>query len=123
MTQFAYRYPRFMIDLPVDFIQPEGTLSGRSSDISSTGIKALFPRPLERNSRGRIVVSYAGRSIDLQARVVYSGSESSGLEFVCETPEQQDTISNLIDAVAECQHRGVVISMSSRCRVESGQFR
>ncbi len=123
MMSFAHRYPRFMVDLPVAFFQAEGMLSGRCSDISATGMRTLFPRVVERNSRGRIVVCHAGRSLDLEARVVYSGSESSGLEFVCDTPELQEVVSNFIAAVAESRQRGVLLSMSTRCRIESGEFR
>lgn len=111
MHQFAYRYPRFMIELPVDFIQEDQTLSGRCSDISAAGMKILFPHALEKNASGRIVFCFAGRSMDIPARVVYTGSQSSGLEFVRETDEQQKAVSELIDALSGGQQRGVLVVM------------
>ncbi len=121
MHQFAYRYPRFMIDLPVEFVQEDQTLSGRCSDISAAGMKILFPHALEKDASGRIVFSFAGRSMDIPARVVYTGSQSSGLEFVRETSEQQKAISELIDTLAGGQQRGVVIVMDRGWGDEVGE--
>ncbi|MGC9199495.1 MAG: PilZ domain-containing protein [Acidobacteriaceae bacterium] len=120
MYSFTYRHPRFMVDLPVDFIHAEQTVTGRCADISAAGIRIRFPHALERNLCGRLILRYAGRAIDLQARVVYTGSESSGLEFVCETSEQSEAVSELIDAVAGSQPRGVVLTMDRRWRMEAG---
>ncbi len=120
MYAFTYRHPRFMVDLPVDFIHAEGTVTGRCADISETGIKIRFPHALERNVCGKVLLRYAGRLIDMRARVVYTGSACSGLEFVCETSEQHEAVSELIDAVARSQPRGVVLTVDRRSRMEGG---
>ncbi len=99
MQRFAYRYPRFMVDLPASFSQSSKTMEGRCIDISAAGMKIVSSQPLEPNTYGVVSLSAKGQTIQINARVVYAGSVDSGVEFFCESQREQDSLDQLIESL------------------------
>jgi hypothetical protein len=109
--RFEYRHPRFPVDLSTQFTQADETLAGRCTDISTAGMKILLDRPLQPNSRCKVLLRYASHAIELNARVAYTGPVCSGVEFLCESPLEHHAIAQLVSNLANSCHRGSLVVM------------
>lgn len=81
VDSFIRRNQRFNIAIPVVFHAPEGSVRGRSIDISESGIFAAFERELELWLTGRLTGKFGDRDIDFGVRVARIEGRKAGLVF------------------------------------------
>jgi hypothetical protein len=96
MQRFEYRHPRFSVDLPAQFSIANETLAARCTDISVKGLRLHLLHAIAPGSRGTLTVRCQNQTIALNARVVRTSSEHSGLEFLCDSTAQQSSVAQLV---------------------------
>jgi PilZ domain len=96
MQRFEFRHPRFSVDLPVQFSIANEMLAGRCTEISTNGMRLELRHDVEPGCCGTVFLHYQNRTIKLNARVAYTASAQSGLEFLCDSTVERDAVAHLV---------------------------
>jgi hypothetical protein len=105
MRKFVYRAPRFPVDLLVQLTFEDLTVAARCREISKDGlVLEALKHPLP-NTSGKVAVNHKGMTIELEARVVRSESESDGLEFIYRSEAERKEMARFVASVAETKNR------------------
>jgi hypothetical protein len=100
MQKFDYRSPRFLVDLPVEFIVDRLTVRGRCKDISREGMRLEFWQPLPPNASGIVSLSYQNQTLEFNVRVAHAGPTHGGMEFVYKSESERSAVARLIASLA-----------------------
>jgi len=99
MRKFRFRAPRFPVDLPVSVMQDGATRPGRCLEISVEGMKVKLEDRFAPNSDGSVEIHIDELQMEIPFRVIYSESNTRGLEFAFETRKQKQAAASLVSAL------------------------
>ena len=105
------RWPRYKIDVPIRVIAPKGDkiaiVSGRGNELNEGGMEVFGGLELVIDEQVTIEFTppYTGRPIRVRARVRNRRGYTYGVEFLLETPEDNDNVA---------QFRGMLSALGSR---------
>lgn len=96
MQKFEYRIPRYVVDLPILFIQEDSSVSGRCHEISKEGMSVAFQEPVALRACGAIRLTHKDISIELRAQVAHSGGGRDGLKFLFDSDKDRAAVEKLV---------------------------
>jgi hypothetical protein len=96
MRKFAYRTPRYAVDLPVCFEVQDSSIPGRCLEIGGGGVRVELEQHVPPGTCGTLSIRYKDIAIDLSVRVAHSGSDFDGLKFHLESNADQSAVERLI---------------------------
>jgi len=94
---FQYRLSRQAVEFRVEFITEAGTAVGDCRNISPSGVRAQFNSQLVEGSSGRLVLYHANGVFEVGAVVKRVTEAETGLEFRCETPQEEQMLAELLE--------------------------
>ena len=104
VVAFAYRVPRFTIELPFEFVCEDVAIHGRTCNLSETGALVQLQAPVQVDDIGRAHFRLGSLAFSLQARVTHAEFPEIGLSFVLASqPERQ--LVRLLARLAARNHR------------------
>ena len=89
-ASYAYRVPRFAMDLPLEFFPeapPDGSpsehaITGRTTNLSETGALVQLQRPVRIGDAGRLDLRLGTLTISLGVKVKHAEFPETGFSFV-----------------------------------------
>ena len=100
MQRFQYRNPRFKVSVPLDiYLTPGIPLHGRCIDISAEGIGAELEQQIPIGRSFRLKLSVDGNSLNLEARVAYTGRKHCGMVFQFSSDKERTLVSKLLQHI------------------------
>ena len=111
MREFAYRTPRYLVDLPVCFKVQDSTIPGRCREIGEGGMRVKLTQHLPPGTCGTLSIRYRDISVDLSVRVTHSESGFDGLKFQFESYADRNAVARLIAYFSDCggQNRSALV--------------
>jgi hypothetical protein len=100
VQKFDYRYPRYRVDLPVEFTVDETTVMGRCTEISEEGMRLEVGEPLVSGACGTVSFSLEGKTLKLNVRVAHVESNHGGLVFLHGLPGERNTVAQFVALLA-----------------------
>jgi hypothetical protein len=94
--EFAYRTPRYTVDLPVHFEVQDSVIPGRCREIGDGGMKVKLTQPVPLKTRGTLSIRYKDIAVDLSVLVTYSESDVYGFKFHFESNADRKAVARLI---------------------------
>lgn len=101
---FAYRVPRFRLDLPVEFWVEGSPISGRTCDLSEKGVLVHLCQPVLPGTQGRVRLQIDSCCIELAAEVAYAQLYEAGLHFRFSSQAEQQFVETLVRVVSRNKH-------------------
>jgi len=89
--------PRFGLELPIRFVSPEGLVNGHCIDVSETGIRVAFERPVDIWLEGELSFLIDYRRYSIHARVVRAGDGETGMWFRIHNDDDKLAIEKLLE--------------------------
>jgi hypothetical protein len=96
MRDFAYRTPRYAVDIPVCFKVQDSTIPGRCREIGDGGMKVELNQRVSTGTCGILSIRCREIAFDLPVRVAHSEPGFDGLEFQFESPADRKAVARLI---------------------------
>ena len=91
------RATRYDLNVPVVLYLLDGIASGRTINVSDTGILATFDRPLDPWDTGRLHTLATGSYLSIEVRVVRVEGQQVGMTFQIAEESDRATIGKLIE--------------------------
>lgn len=106
------RYPRFKINLPIDYYRVEARHSGRVLNASEGGLEIYFPEPIEIGEQLKLKLFFSSsesdlKTIEILAEVVWvdmlSGDQEyrSGVRFLDISPDDFARLKDFLGGLAK----------------------
>jgi hypothetical protein len=105
MPSHQDRAPRFDLNLPIRFFSPDGMVSGRCVNVSESGIRITFDRPIDIWLEGDLSFLIGTQYVSIKARVVRVDGRDAGLWFHIHSEADKSVITQLL-ALADRQSAG-----------------
>jgi len=96
MREFAYRAPRYAVDIPVCFKVLESQIPGRCREIGEGGMKVELNQRVPTGTCGTLSIRCREIAVDLPVRVAHSEPGFDGLEFKFESNADRTAVARLI---------------------------
>ena len=93
---YAYRVPRFSMQIPLEFWTGGVSIQGFSRDLSDTGLQGRLLVPVVPGARGRLQLRLDTCMVELQAEVVHSDFLDAGLRFCFSSAAEEQFIKTLV---------------------------
>lgn len=111
---FQYRLSRQSVGFRVEFATETGNEVGQCRNISSSGLQAQFNLPLEEGTSGRLTLHHPKGVCEVGAVVKRTTEQATGLEFRCETPEEEQGLAELLGFDEKTTQPATPYSLPSR---------
>lgn len=82
IVPYAYRVPRFALELPLEFFAEGLPIAGRTTNVSETGALVQLQRPVQMGDAGRLDLRFGTMTISLSVIVTHAEFPEAGLNFV-----------------------------------------
>ena len=96
MREFAFRAPRYTVDLPVCLKVQDSIISGRCHEIGNGGVKVKLTQNVSPGTCGTLSIRYKDIAVDLSVRVVHSEYGFDGLKFRFDSYADRNAVTRLI---------------------------
>ena len=97
MVTLINRPPRLDLDIPFNFKVSELLISGRTVNVSESGLLARLELPVELWMVGDLSMTVGAYYIELEARVARTHAEEYGLSFLINSESDRRAVSVLND--------------------------
>ena len=94
--KFAYRTPRYAVDLPVCFKVQDSLIPGRCREIGDGGMRLKLDQDVPPGTCGTLSIRFGDIAVDVSARVTHSESGLGGLKFQVESIADREAVAHLI---------------------------
>lgn len=101
IESFAYRHPRIVASLPVEFVTEGGVLFGFTRDVSEQGLLADFGEPVLLQTDGRLRFRTGKCVVEFAARVTHTDGFLSGFAFAFSSEQESSFIRSIVHALAQ----------------------
>ena len=101
LHEYAYRVPRFALQIPVAFCIGEVRISGFSKDLSNEGLQVRLSGPVILGTCGRVRLHLDSCLIEIWAEVVHSDLLDVGLRFRFSSRAEEDFIRTLVKLISK----------------------
>ncbi len=104
MLTYPSRAPRLDLSLPLQFTSREGVFAGHCLNVSASGLRAIFDRPLDLWTDGSLLLHYGDDQIVIEARVARVEENEAGLAFLLHDECEREAIRTMLAFAAAGLH-------------------
>jgi hypothetical protein len=97
MQNFQPRAPRFDLHLPIRFFSTDGLATGDCVNVSETGMRVTFERPIDFWLEGELDFRIEDQQFNIKARVVRADVRDAGLLFHINNDADRLTVAKLLE--------------------------
>lgn len=97
MQNYQPRAPRFDLHLPIRFFSTDGLAIGHCVNVSETGMRVTFERPIDFWLEGELDFVLDDLRFNIKARVVRADVRDAGLLFHIDNDTDKLTIAKLLE--------------------------
>jgi hypothetical protein len=97
MQNYQPRAPRFDLHLPIRFFSTDGLATGHCVNVSETGMRVTFERPIDFWLEGELDFRIEDRQFNIKARVVRADVRDAGLLFHINNDADRLTVAKLLE--------------------------
>jgi len=97
MQNYQPRAPRFDLHLPIRFFSTDGLANGHCINVSETGMRVTFERPVDFWLEGELDFLIEEQKFTIKARVVRADVRDAGLLFHIDSDADRLTITKLLE--------------------------
>ncbi len=101
ITSFNYRLPRVAVELPIEFCAGDSTISGRTKNISDTGVLVSFNEPVFTGKTGFVRFRIGSCAFEMQAVVTHIELFEAGLNFTFSSEQERVFMRTLVRFVSK----------------------
>jgi hypothetical protein len=94
---FVPRAPRFVLKTSIYIQFPEGTVKGRSINVSDSGMAAVFEQRMDMWATGRLDAAVGDSHVKLNVRVARADGREAALTYRIANDDDRIAIQKLID--------------------------
>jgi len=98
---FVPRASRFVLKTSIYIQFPEGTIKGRSINVSESGMAAVFQQSMDMWAKGRLYAAVVDSHVNLNVRVSRADGREAGLNYQIATDNDRIAVQKLIDYAIE----------------------
>jgi hypothetical protein len=100
MQKFEYRTPRYLVELPIQFLWNGQSIRGRCKEISKDGMRVVLEQQVPVESCGEVEISYKEFTWELHCCVAHKGPDFDGLKFLFESDKDRGSVERLVALVS-----------------------
>ena len=100
MKDHQPRSPRFDLHLPIRFFSTDGLATGHCVNVSETGMRVTFERPIDFWLEGELDFVLDDLRFNIKARVVRVDIREAGMLFHIDTDADKLTVEKLLELAA-----------------------
>jgi hypothetical protein len=97
MQNYQPRAPRFDLHLPIRFFSTDGLATGHCMNVSETGMRVTFERPIDFWLEGELDFRIEDRQYNIKARIVRADVRDAGLLFHIDNDADRLTVAKLLE--------------------------
>ena len=97
MQNYQPRAPRFDLHLPIRFFSTDGLATGHCVNVSETGMRVTFDRPIDFWLEGELDFRIEDHPFNIKARVVRADVRDAGLLFHIDNDADRLTVAKLLE--------------------------
>lgn len=100
VRKFEYRPRRVPGGFKVEFVSNGVSFHGMCSDMSDSGVRAMFDDSLAVGTSGVLSLRHAKGTLQVEAQVSYIDKRQVGLVFLFKTSWERDMTTEFIDSIS-----------------------